>query len=156
MTTNLSIAAILMKKADTQYEIVWLVRRLFRAMGETANRYLEESGLTAADRAIMEFLYPDEALTVPAIASRYQVTRQHVQVTVNGLLQYGLVEARENPQHKRSPLLALSELGQETFAEIRRNETREIRKLFAKVPQDDLQATQQTLAALLQEIGKEN
>ena len=71
------------------YKVTWLVRRLFRAMADQADAYLHDAGLAAADRAVMEFLYPDLELTVPDIARRYQVSRQHVQVTANLLLQKG-------------------------------------------------------------------
>ena len=73
------------------YKVTWLIRRLFRAMADHADAYLHDAGLTAADRAVLEFLYPDAHLTVPAIARRYQVSRQHVQVTVNRLVQRGLL-----------------------------------------------------------------
>ena len=88
------------------YRITWLIRRLFRAMGQKANEHLSDRGLTAADRAVLEFLSAAEGLTVPEIAARYQVSRQHIQVTVNGLVGKGLLTTRENPQHKRSPLIA--------------------------------------------------
>ena len=93
------------------YEVTWLIRRLFRAMSQEADRYLKESGLTAADRAVMEFLYPDEKLTVPAIADRYDVSRQHVQVIANGLQENGVLVLEPNPKHKRSSLLCLSPSG---------------------------------------------
>ena len=54
----------------------------------------------------MEFLYPKEALSVPDIARRYDVSRQHVQVTVNTLVERGLARGTVNPRHKRSPLSA--------------------------------------------------
>ena len=39
--------------ADTGYEIIWLVRHLFRSLADTANNYLKDDELTAADRAVM-------------------------------------------------------------------------------------------------------
>ena len=76
-------------------------------MAAAADDYLEASGLSAAERAVMEFLYPDRRLTVPEIAARYDVSRQHVQVTVNRLVDKGLLRAETNPRHKRSVLLRL-------------------------------------------------
>jgi DNA-binding MarR family transcriptional regulator len=136
-------------ESSKSYDVVWLVRRLFRAMADTADDYLKECGLTAADGAVMEFLYPQEKLSVPAIAGQYRVSRQHVQVTVNQLLGKGIIRAEPNPQHKRSPLLRLSELGREAFAEIRRNESTLIEKLFADLGQDDIDVTRRTLQSLL-------
>jgi len=134
---------------DAAYEVVWLVRRLFRAMAATADQYLKDDELTAADRAVMEFLYPDKMLSVPAIAGRYQVSRQHIQVTVNGLLGRGLLRTEPNPQHKRSPLIRLSELGREAFAEIRRGESAIVNKMFADLRSDDIETTRRLLKSLL-------
>lgn len=137
---------------DKAYETTWLIRRLFRAMAALADAYLHSAGLTAADRAVMEFLFADNKLTVPEIATRYQVSRQHVQVTVNGLLQKGLLEAEANPRHKRSPLMALSDLGRATFAEIRRNETEQLDRLFENVAASDLLTTNTTLRSLYDQL----
>ena len=116
---------------DPRYEIVWLIRRLFRAFAALADGYLADSGLTAADRAVLEFLYPNEELTVPEIAHLHDVSRQHIQVTVNRLVESGLVETRANPRHKRSPKIGLSGHGRATFREIRANETDLVEQLFA-------------------------
>jgi DNA-binding MarR family transcriptional regulator len=133
---------------EQAYEITWLIRRVFRGMALAADRYLQDSGLSAADRAVMEFLYPNERLSVPGIARRYDVSRQHVQVTVNSLVQRGLLRSDENPQHKRSKLIRLSALGRECFAEIRRNEAVLIDDLFSGIPDEALSATHQTLKSL--------
>jgi DNA-binding MarR family transcriptional regulator len=131
------------------YEVIWLIRRLFRSLAATADSYLKDDELSAADRAVMEFLYPDERLSVPSIASKYRVSRQHIQVTVNRLRSIGLLRAEANPRHKRSQLIRLSELGRETFAEIRNNEAAIVRKLFADLDQQDVERTRRLLKSLL-------
>ncbi len=138
-----------MTNADARYEVVWLLRRLFRALADMADHYLKDDDMTAADRAVMEFLYPEEQLSVPAIAGKYRVSRQHVQVTVNQLISKGLLRALPNPQHKRSPLMRLSELGRETFAEIRRSESAIIEKMFVDLRSEDVDVTRQLLRSLL-------
>lgn len=137
-----------MDNNDCAYEVIWLIRRLFRLMGQRADDYLLEFGLSAADRAVMEFLYPAEALSVPEIAARYDVSRQHVQVTVNRLLNSGLLRSEPNPRHKRSPLISLREPGRTAFAEIRRNEAAMIETLFSNVANDALQTTRSTLDSM--------
>jgi DNA-binding MarR family transcriptional regulator len=137
---------------EQAYEVTWLIRRVFRGMAAAADQYLEESGLSAADRAVMEFLHPDEQLSVPDIARRYQVSRQHVQVTVNSLLQRGLLRSVDNPKHKRSRLIRLSELGRNSFVEIRRNETAVVEHLFDDISDDALDTTRTTLATLLKKL----
>ena len=137
-----------MSETSSEYEVIWLVRRLFRAMAREADTYLGAHGLTAADRAVLEFLYPEQALCVPEIASRYQVSRQHVQVTVNALLQDGFLETRPNPRHKRSPLIALTRIGRDLFEKIRSIESEHVDALFAGIPDDDIETTRITLEAI--------
>ena len=135
------------------YEIVWLVRRLFRALAQRSNENLVEFGISSADRAVMEFLYPEESLSVPTIANRYQVSRQHVQVTVNSLLDKGLAVTRDNPRHKRSPLITLEPKGRKLFARVLEQDQRELDRLLAGVSASDLDTTQRTLNSLLEELS---
>ena len=144
-----------MTAANDAYKVTWLVRRLFRAMAEKADAYLHDSDMTAADRAVMEFLFPDTQLTVPGIARRYQVSRQHVQVTVNRLLDRGLLLSSDNPRHRRSPLIRLSRDGRSAFAEIRRSESELLDDVFSNVAIADLATTRRTLETLLKKISKE-
>ena len=137
------------------YQIIWLVRRLFRALAQESNRMLEDLGISAADRAVMEFLYPDRQLSVPAIAAQYQVSRQHVQATVNSLLEAGLVASRENPRHRRSPLIVLKASGRKLFDKVSKREARVIDALFSAVSDRELQVTRQTLQSLLNELSRE-
>jgi DNA-binding MarR family transcriptional regulator len=137
-----------MQAHSPQYEITWLIRRLFRAMAQLADTYLQAHGLAAADRAVLEFLYPDAELSVPEIAARYQVSRQHIQVTVNALLEDGFLEARPNPRHKRSPLFALTHVGRELFSKIRGAESELLDKLFADIPTNDIESTRRTLEVM--------
>jgi DNA-binding MarR family transcriptional regulator len=138
------------------YKVTWLIRRLFRAMAERADAYLRDAGLTAADRAVLEFLYPDAQLTVPEIARRHQVSRQHVQVTVNRLIEQGLLQALDNPRHKRSPLMVLTTSGQRMFAGIRRRESAVLDKLFTDIEIADVATTRRTLTLLLDKLNREN
>ena len=137
------------------YRIIWLVRRLFRALARESNRMLEDLGISAADRAVMEFLYPDRQLSVPAIAAQYQVSRQHVQATVNALLEAGLVVTRDNPRHQRSPLIALNANGRRLFDRVSKREAKVVDALFSGVSGRDLQTTRKALQSLLNELSKE-
>jgi DNA-binding MarR family transcriptional regulator len=143
------------KTANENYQVVWLVRRLFRALAQKASENLGQYQLSVADRAVMEFLYPQEQLSVPEIASRYQVSRQHVQVTVNALRKNGLLESRPNPRHKRSVLMKLSKKGGELFAEILAKDKETIERLFSAVPIEDRKTTRRSLETLLRELSRE-
>jgi len=154
MTIKLSLWSKRMpaERTDRAYEVTWLVRRLFRAMGAKADGYLASANLSAAERAVMEFLYPDQEMSVPDIARRYNVSRQHVQVTVNGLLAKDLLRSIDNPQHKRSHLTRLSGRGRKRFDEIRRHELTLIEQVFADIPDSALATTHETLSTLLQKF----
>lgn len=141
-----------MQNADSAYQIIWLTRRLFRALAQKSDASLQDLGISVADRAVMEFLYPDGQLSVPEIAERYQVSRQHVQVTVNGLLQGGILVTKSNPRHKRSPLITLTSKGKGMFGVIRTRDKKAVKELFSKIPLKDQSVTQKTLAALLAEL----
>lgn len=141
-----------MRDADNPYQIIWLIRRLFRALAQRSDESLQDLGISVADRAVMEFLQPDEKLSVPEIAERYQVSRQHVQVTVNSLLDAGILVAKVNPRHKRSPLIALTDKGKGMFRTIKARDTKTVKKLFSNVPMTDRCITQKTLENLLAEL----
>ncbi|WP_026365716.1 MarR family winged helix-turn-helix transcriptional regulator [Promicromonospora sukumoe] len=57
-------------------------------------------------------------LTVPQVARRLGVSRQHILRLTNELTTEGLIEPRPNPDHKTSPLLRLTPAGESTLATI--------------------------------------
>jgi DNA-binding MarR family transcriptional regulator len=136
------------------YEITWLIRRLFRAMAARAEDHVQAEGISVADRAVLEFLSGGEALAVPTIAARYDVSRQHVQVTVNRLRDKGFVRTRPNPQHKRSPLIELTQDGAKVFARIHRRDVAVIADLFDGIPVSNCQVTRRTLARLYERLNE--
>jgi len=142
-------------KDSDAYQITWLIRRIFRAMGQQADKYLESLGISAAERAVMEFVYPDKRLSVPQIADQYNVTRQHVQATVNSLKERGLVSMEENPHHARSQLVTLNDKGRESFAEISARDEAEIKKMFGNISDTKRGRTRKTLTRLLNNLTED-
>jgi len=134
------------------YQVIWLVRRLFRALSQKSNENLEGFGISVADRAVMEFLYPEKMLSVPEVAEQYKVSRQHIQVTVNSLLEMRLVATKENPRHKRSPLIMLNAKGRKLFAAVLKKDEEAVSLLFSHVSKNNVQITRQTLQSLLNEL----
>lgn len=141
-----------MQHADNAYQITWLIRRLFRALAQKSDDSLRDLGISVADRAVLEFLHPNEKLSVPEIAEQYQVSRQHIQVTVNGLLSAGLLMTDINPRHKRSPLIALTTQGKELFRTIKARDSKALKELFSNISEKHRHITQQTLQTLLNEV----
>lgn len=150
----MSDAAMSQAVQSEPYQIIWLVRRLFRALSQKGSENLEGLGISVADRAVMEFLYPDSKLSVPEIAESYKVSRQHVQTTVNSLLETGLIETRDNPRHKRSPLIMLNSKGRALFAKVLKKDEAVIKLLFSGITKSQVEITQQTLQSLLDELNR--
>ena len=138
-------------KETDAYQITWLIRRLFRAMAAKAGDYLTDLGVTAAERAVMEFLYPDARLTVPDLARRYKVSRQHIQVTVNRLRERRLITTEHNPRHSRSSFVRLTKQGQHLFVKISARDKKAIEELFAEIPAAEQERTRKTLERVLKQ-----
>jgi DNA-binding MarR family transcriptional regulator len=58
----------------------------------------------------------ERSLTVPQIARRMGLTRQSVHATVTRLVRDGLLEFAPNADHRRSPLVWLTETGRAKYA----------------------------------------
>ena len=57
-------------------------------------------------------------LTVSQISRRIGVTRQSARQAVRKLKEGGFLEFRENPEHRRSPLVALTDTGEEAMVKL--------------------------------------
>jgi DNA-binding MarR family transcriptional regulator len=129
------------------------VLRIFRANGlllAAGDRLAVQEGLSSARWQVLGAVAPaGQPLTVPQIARRMGLTRQSVQASVNRLHADALVAADENPGHRRSRLIRLTELGSATYARLQRRQTRWIGELA-----DGLDASELAGAArVLQELS---
>ncbi|HTP27346.1 MAG TPA: MarR family winged helix-turn-helix transcriptional regulator [Anaeromyxobacteraceae bacterium] len=135
--------------ADALYEVVREVRRLFHRLANCADRLHADLGVSAAQRAVLEALADDGISTVPDLARRKGVTRQHIQVLANQLQSAGLVETHPNPAHQRSSLLALTPAGRRAFDSMRAREER----LFASMRRRFKTLQLEQVAQILRDIG---
>jgi DNA-binding MarR family transcriptional regulator len=130
-----------------------VVLRTFRANG----RFLAAGDLIAAGEGLTSarwqvlgaVVLAGRPLTVPQIARRMGLTRQSVQASVNRLLDEGLVETDENPDHRRSRLIRLTELGRTKYAGLERRQVRWINELSAGLETSELS----TAARILEELA---
>ena len=104
--------------------------------------------LSGPRRTVLASLARSGPLTVAQMARARGQSRQRFQPLVNRLLAEGMVEAKPNPRHKVSPLIALTARGR---SEVRRSIEREAalreRLIVASTPKALLQA-----AAILHEV----
>jgi DNA-binding MarR family transcriptional regulator len=137
------------KEPDPPFEaLAREVRRLFHQLKASAERLHDDPELTAAHRAMLESLYREGPLTVPGLARGRSVSRQHIQVLINRLLELRLVETRSNAANKRSPFVALTEAGRKRFEAMRRREHRAFAATTLPVSARRLEDATETLAAV--------
>jgi DNA-binding MarR family transcriptional regulator len=129
-----------------------VVLEIFRVNGlvlADGNRLAAAEGLTTARWQVLGAVaLAGRPLTVPQIARRMGLTRQAVQASVNRLLAEALVEARENLDHQRSPLIGLTEVGSQKYAAVDQRQAHWINELAAGLTVTDLAVADRTLREL--------
>lgn len=93
----------------------------------------------------------EDGLTVPTIARRLGLARQSVQRVVNDLAEAGLVTLEDNPDHRRSPLVSLTDAGRAVLEELfrRSDATRAALIDRAGVSATDLEEARRVIRSLL-------
>jgi DNA-binding MarR family transcriptional regulator len=81
---------------------------LFHRLRAVAAEVHGPSEVSAGRRGVLLSLERAGPQTVPQLARSRPVSRQHIQVLVNELLEDGFVATEENPAHRRSPLVRLT------------------------------------------------
>jgi DNA-binding MarR family transcriptional regulator len=101
-------------------ELLWENRRLFRSLAAAADKALEPLGITAGQRALLEFLARERgAVSLSALARKRSVSRQHIHQTLNSLPDPAWVERLPDPADARSVLLRLSSQGAAFWKRVR-------------------------------------
>ena len=108
-----------------------------------------EHGLTSARWQVLGAVaLAQRPVTVPQIARRMGLTRQSVHTTVNRLLADGMVQLAPNADHRRSPLVALTERGRATYQAVDRKQAAWVNRLAAGLARADLDAAARVLGEL--------
>lgn len=103
-------------------ELTMTAALLYFRMRNAAEDILGEGAQSSGRRSILKGLVKAGPQTVPQMARVRMVSRQHIQMLVNGLLEDGLVELVDNPAHKRSKLVQITPEGQEAAEATARRE----------------------------------
>jgi DNA-binding MarR family transcriptional regulator len=111
--------------------------------------------VTLGMRAVLEFLQRSGAATVPHIARSRHVSRQHIQSLVNPLAEEGLLELRDNPAHRRSPLVTLTTRGERLIRRLRQKEHRAFEAMEIEVSERQLETATRTLRSLRLSLKEE-
>ena len=118
---------------------------LFRELRGAAVEVHGEGWLSAGNRNVLAELNRRGPRTVPQMARARSVSRQHVQTHVNELVSLGAVELIENPEHKRSRLVRITEEGQRKLEEMNRREERVLAGLEVEAGADEIEAAAEVL-----------
>lgn len=145
---------IVIMKAKDLHHLIWMSRPLMQAAEACVEAGLEGTGLTVRMRAVLEILHRHGAQTVPDIACKLEIQRQYVQVMCNEVLAAGFVEQRENPRHKRSTLLALTDTGRDLIKEIISGEMMLLDQIGAALPAEDVSKALEVVLAVTDLLKK--
>jgi DNA-binding MarR family transcriptional regulator len=112
-----------------------------------------EVGLTAARWQVLgAIVLADRPLTVPQIARRMGLTRQSVHATVKHLVVDGLLALAPNADHRRSPLVQLTEKGSDTYTAIDGRQAAWVNRLAAGIGRSELDIAARVLDELCRRL----
>jgi DNA-binding MarR family transcriptional regulator len=106
------------------------------------------SDISGSMRSVMRDLNHHGPQTVPQMARRRPVSRQHIQAIVNDLQRAGLVSLSENPRHKRSRLVRMTPAGEEALQAIILREHEVLNRIELPVSIEELAQATTTMARL--------
>lgn len=121
---------------------------LFHRLHFAAEQIHSQGELTAAKRGVLRGLERSGSQTVPQMARARPVSRQYIQKIVDTLLKDNLVKLIDNPAHKRSRLVCLTEKGGSLLKEMYDREARLLDGDNFKVDPADMRSTIAVLRAI--------
>jgi len=134
-------------------ELPLLIADLFEAAGamrRQGDRLAAVAGQTQARWQVLSIL-SDGQWTVPRVARRLGTTRQGVQRVADALRDDGLLTMEPNPDHERSPLLRLTQKGDQTLRAITDTARRWHERVAPRLDPSDLAATRRFIRAFIAE-----
>ncbi|MEZ5475644.1 MAG: MarR family transcriptional regulator [Steroidobacteraceae bacterium] len=126
--------------------LAWETRRLFRALAQAADDALAPLGITASERALLEFLAREKTpISLSDLARKRAVSRQHIHQTLARLPHADWVDRQNDPGDARSVLLALSPSGRCFWRRVRAADRAFFRQLGRQVGSTDIGKCARTL-----------
>jgi DNA-binding MarR family transcriptional regulator len=141
-----------MSRAEKMVALTQAVRGVFNRLKALGDELHGDLDVTTAMRAVMETLSDAGPMTVPQIAKLKGVTRQHIQLLADALVDAGLASVKENPAHRRSSLITLTEKGRRAFAKMRAREAPLIEELSGEFEAQELERATVVLTRLMARI----
>lgn len=141
-----------MSRAEKMVALTQAVRGVFNRLKALGDELHGDLDVTTAMRAVMETLSDAGPMTVPQIAKLKGVTRQHIQLLADALVEGGFASVKENPAHRRSSLITLTEKGRRAFAKMRAREAPLIEELSGEFEAQELERATAVLTRLIARI----
>jgi DNA-binding MarR family transcriptional regulator len=137
-----------------------VILSIFRANGlllAAGDLLAGDEGLTSARWQVLGAIaLAERPLTVPQIARRMGLTRQSVHATTQRLVRDGLVELAPNADHRRSPLVLLTEPGGARYTAIDRRQAAWVNRLAGGIGREELQTTARVLEELCRRLDADD
>ncbi|MEC8455104.1 MAG: helix-turn-helix domain-containing protein [Pseudomonadota bacterium] len=134
-----------------------LVLTLFRLNGlliAEGDAMTKDLGLTHARwKVIGAIALSNAGLTVPGIARVLGQSRQAVQRITDVMVADGILVYTDNPKHKRSALVTLSEQGQDTYTLLREVQDPWAIKNTEDIPIEELETTLRLIRRLIKKFN---
>jgi DNA-binding MarR family transcriptional regulator len=144
-------------RTDEGEAVTQLILETFRlngAMLETGNRITEPYGLTSARWQVMGAVQlASQPLTVAQIARRMGLARQGVRRIVKDLIDLDMIYTESNLDHKRSPLLSLTDKGNEVLASIDKAQAEWVNQLAEGLSKRQINAALKILQTVRERSG---
>jgi DNA-binding MarR family transcriptional regulator len=145
-------------RAESLEQLIWEVRRVFRELSAAADRELQAIGVSAGDRAFLEFLAREKKpISLSDLARKYSVSRQHIHQRLRELPNPEWVDEIADAADGRTVLLRLSQKGRAHWNKIREVDRAFLSKLARRLAQERLASATDLLRQLRRELspGKE-
>lgn len=134
-------------------DIMLTVFRVNGRLLEKGDQLVKPLNLTSARWQVLGAVaQAGKPLSVPQVAEAMGITRQGAQKQLNKLAKEGFFEQRRNPRHERSPLYALTELGNRTISETMALQKIWANGLVAGLTLQDLENTLQMLNVVYERL----
>jgi DNA-binding MarR family transcriptional regulator len=114
------------------------VTALAARLRQIAADFQTPGGLPVGGKMVLEVLERYGAKTVPQVARIRVTSRQNIQVLVNRLEKDGHVALVQNPAHKRSPFVQLTETGKAALGQMLGTEESARQTLFLQLRKADV------------------
>ena len=121
-----------------------------RAVGQKQG-LVNQSG--AGNWGLLRILKEDGSMTVPAVARMRSVSRQYIQKLRQRTAE-GLIEMVDNPAHKRSKLMRLTQCGEQRLEELTRRFRAFLEVMARDFHSDDLRSATDTIAELRRRLAR--